>query len=418
MTREVIATGKDVSDAIDNGCAQLGVDREKAEFEIINLPKKAFFGLKTIPAKVRVYVELPDIKPAPVAPKPAAKPAQPKVAAPKPAPQPPKKPAPQQAKPAQPKPQAPKPVQQAKPVAPKPVEAEKAKPAVENKVEKPAVAPQTENKSSQKEIVPTDIVRKKVETATEYLKEIMVIMGYDSIEITPAYYEENVCLKITGASLGGVIGRRGETLDALQYLTSLVTNREEGDYIRVNIDTGNYREKRERTLTALSRKIANQVMKTGKSVTLEPMNPYERRVIHGAISQISGVKSTSTGVDPARRVVVEPAEGARRPQRSNNPRYNKNDKQRSGKPGGRGGYNSKPYTKREDTKKPEDSNSIPHPAGEPVEKAASRDADLLAGVASGVPIVGGTKVERPVVEKKQEKPKEKVADGPRLYGKL
>ena len=122
--------------------------------------------------------------------------------------------------------------------------------------------------------------------------------------LTPRYYEENVRLQLAGEQIGGVIGRRGETLDAIQYLASLVANRGEGEYIRLSIDSGNYREKRARTLEALARKLANQAVRTGRSITLEPMNPYERRIIHGAVSTVKGATSSSTGVEPNRRVVI------------------------------------------------------------------------------------------------------------------
>ena len=151
---------------------------------------------------------------------------------------------------------------------------------------------------------PTDNVRARVERSAAYVERMLGIMGIQDVKVTPRYYEDNVCLQLAGTGLGVIIGRRGETLDSIQYLSSLVANRGEGDYIRVNIDSGNYREKRERTLEALARKLANTAVRTGKSTTLEPMNPYERRIIHGAVSQVKGATSTSVGVDPNRRVVI------------------------------------------------------------------------------------------------------------------
>ena len=154
------------------------------------------------------------------------------------------------------------------------------------------------------EVEPTDNVRARVERSAAYVERILGLMGIGEVKVTPRYYEDNVCLQLTGSGLGVIIGRRGETLDSIQYLSSLVANRGEGDYIRINIDSGNYREKRERTLEALARKLANTAVRTGKSTTLEPMNPYERRVIHGAVSQVKGATSSSIGVDPNRRVVI------------------------------------------------------------------------------------------------------------------
>ncbi|MEG2086966.1 MAG: RNA-binding cell elongation regulator Jag/EloR [Angelakisella sp.] len=324
MKREVVATGRDVSAAIDNGCTELGISREDAEFEIISLPKKTFLGLKFIPAKVRVYQELPDIKPA--APKPAPRPA----VAPPPKPAQPKAAVPQ---PAATKPAPPKPVTTTAPKAPLPGSTPPrpgAAPAVHRPEPRPAapaeLVEQDEPTLPQVEIEPTPELRGKVEKAAQYLCEVMRAMGFDEVAVTPAYYSDSVCLRLSGATMGMVIGRRGETLDALQYLTSLVANRGDGDYIRVNIDSGNYREKREKTLTALARKLALQAVRTGKSTTLEPMNPYERRVIHGAVSQIRGATSTSVGADPNRRVVISCADpgkvrpsGGNRPTRSDRP---------------------------------------------------------------------------------------------------
>lgn len=110
---------------------------------------------------------------------------------------------------------------------------------------------------------------------------------------------------------GAIIGRRGETLDALQYLTSLVANRGTEEYIRVSLNVGDYREKRDETLRGLARKSASQVLKYGRNVVLEPMNPYERRVIHTEIQEIEGVKSHSIGSDSDRRVVISLEEGVK-----------------------------------------------------------------------------------------------------------
>lgn len=119
-------------------------------------------------------------------------------------------------------------------------------------------------------------------------------------------------MTLTGDGLGVLIGRRGETLDALQYLSGLVANRMEGEYFRITIDSGNYREKRERTLELLAKKLSSQVLKNGRSMTLEPMNPYERRIIHATVQNIDGVSSSSIGEEPNRRVVISSA-NSRRP---------------------------------------------------------------------------------------------------------
>lgn len=274
MIKEIIATGADANAAIESGALLLGLPRDEVQFEIIDLPRKGgFLGLKKLPAKVRVWAELPDEKPAR-----SEKPRRQE--APRKENKPPR--AERAEKPARPE---------------KPVKTEKPE-----KSEKPRAI--EEEKAAPVEIEPTDEVRAKVEKAAAYVSEILTAMGVAEFTLTPRYYEENVRLQLSGEQIGGVIGRRGETLDAIQYLASLVANRGEGEYIRLSIDSGNYREKRARTLEALARKLANQAVRTGRSITLEPMNPYERRIIHGAVSTVKGATSSSTGVEPNRRVVI------------------------------------------------------------------------------------------------------------------
>ncbi len=144
----------------------------------------------------------------------------------------------------------------------------------------------------------------KAQCAVDYLQSIFVKMGLENVQIDLAEGENCANISLNGDGLGVLIGRRGETLDALQYLAGLVANRMEGDYYRIVVDSGNYREKREKTLESLAKKLSSQVLRTGRSVTLEPMNPYERRVIHATIQGIDGVVSSSVGEEPARRVVI------------------------------------------------------------------------------------------------------------------
>lgn len=144
----------------------------------------------------------------------------------------------------------------------------------------------------------------------DYLTVILANLGIEQPEITVDADGEDCRISIQcGDDYGSVIGRRGETLDAIQYLTRLVVNRECGDFKHVSINVGNYREKREATLTALAKKNAARVKKYGRRVVLEPMNPYERRVIHTAIQEIEGVTSHSVGSDDDRKVVIELEEG-------------------------------------------------------------------------------------------------------------
>ncbi len=292
MIKEIIQTGATVDAAIDSGCLLLGVERGDAEFEIIDMPRKTLFGLKTIPAKVRVYIELPD-------PKPEKKPAE-------------KKPAEKTnvgirvaADPA---------VEQAAPAAEEGEHKEKRRRNRRRKKSGSANGEAANNQAAQQAqpkreeeptIEPDEQMLAKANAVTEYIQSVLAAMGAAEAVITPRFTANGVRFTLSGPDLGVVIGRRGETLDALQYLAGLVANRMEGDYLRITIDSGNYREKRERTLEALARKLALQAVRTGKSQTLEPMNPYERRIIHAAVSQVRGATSSSIGEEPNRRVVIK-----------------------------------------------------------------------------------------------------------------
>lgn len=163
--------------------------------------------------------------------------------------------------------------------------------------------------------------------AVDYLRRVLEGMRIPDVTVKEELEDGHYRLELDcGDNHGAIIGRRGETLDALQYLTSLVANRGAEEYIRVSLNVGDYREKRDETLRGLARKNANQVLKYGRNATLEPMNPYERRVIHTTIQEIEGVQSHSVGSDSDRRVVISLEEGVK-PTHSGG--YNK----------GRGGYN-------------------------------------------------------------------------------
>lgn len=144
--------------------------------------------------------------------------------------------------------------------------------------------------------------------AAAYLKEILAAMGCGEVAIAVTE-EGNTCtLALEGEDLGFVIGRRGDTLDALQYLVGLVANRVDNAYYRVTLDIGDYRAKREKALSGLARKIGGQVARTGRKHSLEPMNPYERRIIHTVIQGMDGVTSWSVGSEPNRHVIIGPAD--------------------------------------------------------------------------------------------------------------
>ncbi len=144
----------------------------------------------------------------------------------------------------------------------------------------------------------------KVKTAIEYLTAVLKALGLEKFTITPEKRGGNVVLDIKGEKLGVVIGKRGETLDSLQYLTILASNRAEESFCRISLDCNGYRDKRRETLDALARKTSAKVIKQGRKIALEPMNPYERRIIHSCVAEIEGVSSRSTGSEPFRKVVI------------------------------------------------------------------------------------------------------------------
>lgn len=322
MKREYIGTGKTVDEAIEAACAALGCERSEIEFEILALAKKSFFGLRTTPAQVKVTWE--DGTPEPRANRPqegrrekkAEKPAE-------------KKPEARAEKPkSEPKPEKPKAEKPAEPKSEKPkAEKPKAEKAEKPKAEKPAEKkPEIEPMRPLPELsdeIP-EAVKPKADLAVAYLTEVIGKMDVKDFTITPKMREDTLVLLIEGSDLGVVIGRRGETLDSLQVLTGLAANRGEGDYVRVNLDSGNFREKRTKTLEELAVKMAKNAVRTGRSTTLEPMNPYDRRIIHAAVAGVEGAASTSIGEEPNRRVVIS----------SLNPR--KPQQERRGGHGGRG----------------------------------------------------------------------------------
>jgi spoIIIJ-associated protein len=171
------------------------------------------------------------------------------------------------------------------------------------------------------------------QAAEDYLRDVLQHMGVVNVDVQAEEREGGVVLNLTGEDVGFVIGRRGETLDALQYLTGLVANHVDNAYYRVTLNIGNYREKREKTLETLARKVAIKAAKTGRKTPLEPMNPYERRIIHTTVQRISGAISWSEGQDLGRHVVIGPDPEAK-------PAFRPNNNRRDG--ASRGGYNRGP----------------------------------------------------------------------------
>lgn len=183
------------------------------------------------------------------------------------------------------------------------------------------------------------------EIAEHFLRDVLNGMKLESVEIEKQESEDAVNFNLSGEEVGFVIGRRGETLDALQYLTSLVANHADSNYTKVTIDTGNYREKREKTLEILGRKLAYKAVKTGKKTSLEPMNPYERRLIHTSVQKVNGAISWSEGENANRHVVIGPDPKAKPARRGG---YNKG---RGGKrPYNNGNHSEHPATVNPDRK--------------------------------------------------------------------
>lgn len=179
--------------------------------------------------------------------------------------------------------------------------------------------------------------------AADYLRQVLAGMGAGQVAIEIKEEENGCVLSLTGEDLGFIIGRRGENLDALQYLTGLVANRVDNAYYRVTIDIGNYREKREKTLVELAKKVGGQAAKTGRRTSLESMNPYERRIIHTTIQEIEGATSWSVGTEPNRHVVVGPSDDnpmKNKPQRDSRGGQRSGSRSRSG--GGNGSRAPRP----------------------------------------------------------------------------
>lgn len=291
MIHEATAIGATVEEALANARAALNAPAlADVHTEIISMPTKKVLGLfGGSPAKARAYYETPD--------EPEKKPAEKKTT---------EKKAPNASKAAAPK-------------------------APETKKEAKKAEPE---KEAEKESI--DISSSKsITAAADYIKAVVTGMGVQSVDIKALRIADGeIILELDcGEDYGIVIGRRGETLDSIQYLTRLVANKTklDGEYARISINVGNYREKRKNTLRELAKKNSEKVLKYGRNVTFEPMNPYERRIIHTAVQEIEGVTSHSVGADASRRVVITLEEGVK-PTHPSRGGYNRGR-------GGKGGYN-------------------------------------------------------------------------------
>ncbi len=279
MEKTIVTTGKTIDDAIESALNQLGLDRDNVSVQVLAQAKSGFLGIGATPAKVQVTYEAPDPKPeAPKVALSSASRSKPKAA-------PVAKP---EAKPAAPKAETPK------------AETPKAEPPKERKPK----APKVEAPAEPKVYVPAEpgSVEEKIEV---FLKGLLEHMGSAAVPHAWKEDENTYMVELTGEDLGYLIGRRGDTLDALQHLANYTINRGVEGHIRINVDAESYREKREDSLRRYARKKAQQVLKARRRTTLEPMNAYERHVIHAALQDMENITTHSTGTEPNRRVVIE-----------------------------------------------------------------------------------------------------------------
>ncbi len=318
MEREFLATGKTVEEAIEAAYEKAGVDREYVTVEIIERPKKKFFGLKTVPATAKAIIDedywnkMFGVKEKKAeAPKKKKENKEQKPKTEKPVQEQPKKQEPKQEKPKK----------EQKPQQPKKQELKKEVKSAEAKIE--------EASKEEVKVLAPEVLERKGSDAANYIKEVLTALGYPEAEVTYTQKDGMIVLQLSGDEMGAVVGRRGDNLDAMQYLASLVANKSEGSYVRVVLDIDDYRSKREASLRAYARKTATNAVKSGRSITLEPMNPYERRIVHSTVQTVSGATSKSIGSEPNRRVVISPIEGAK-PRGDRKFRDNKGDR-RNGK---------------------------------------------------------------------------------------
>ena len=297
--KEYEVSARTIEEAISQGLEHLGVSISDVKVDVIEEGSKGLFGLfGSRPAKVRLTLTDDDQPVENVAhsiladvmgdeepkqqPKPQEKAAAKAEKAEKPA------------KPAK-----------AKKEAAEDEEAEKPAPKAK-KPREPKAAKAPKEPVEQKEIVPAEQADRETAAgrAQEFLQELTQLMGVNVSVAVATDEEGNVRVNMDGDTLGILIGRRGETLDALQYLTSLRVNRGQSDYTRVTLDTEGYRAKREEALVRLANRMANRAQKTGRKVSLEPMNPYERRILHSALQDHPSVTTHSEGEEPNRHVVI------------------------------------------------------------------------------------------------------------------
>ena len=350
MIRTQESTGKTVDEARAKACALLGVQADdlNVSYEVLEMPQKTgFLGLKTTPAKVRVSVELPDA--------PAAAPAKPV------------------------EPVAEQPVETAAPVQETAPVAEETPAAVAE----PAALAEAAEEAEEVEVPIVIEENAKVKAAVDYLREVITLMGVENVTFSAVQKGEATIIRLDGEKLGALIGRRGETMESLSYLASLVANRLEGDYIKLGLDVAGYRDKRESDLTALAQRIGAKVRKTGRSFAMEPMNPYERRIIHSAISKMEGVRSESKGEGRDRRVVIYSTAPDAQTENTYGERRGRGGNRNGRRPGGsrNGGYRGERRSNGGYRGSRSGAPRGPRPSSVPERTYAPRDAESAAPVA-------------------------------------
>ena len=270
-------SAKTVSDAITEASIQLGVVSTSMEYKVIEEGSAGFLGIGRKQAVIEAWKkEEKPVKPAKV-----------------------EKPVEKVEKPAAQKPAKKEFKKENKPAAQKPAKPAKVEKPVE-KVEK-VVEPVVEEEKEEKIC---EVQAQTIAACETFLRDVLKTMGME-VEITSCIDEEGaLSINMEGENMGILIGKRGQTLDSLQYLTNRVANKMQDGYVRVKLDTENYRQRRKETLESLAKNIAHKVKRTKKAVSLEPMNPYERRIIHSALQADKYVSTHSEGEEPYRRVVV------------------------------------------------------------------------------------------------------------------
>ncbi len=305
MEKFITATGKTIDLAIANALEQLGMDRDSVSVEVLDNPKSGFLGFGAQPAKVKVTYEVPDVEEAPRPALSSASRSKPK-------------------KTVQAQEDAPRVIAPAAPAAPRPQPmppldtAERAarperRPRNERRNDQPR-RQRSEQPRREQPAAPAAPAEPKVYAPAEpgsteehieiFIKGLLEHMGSDAVPHAVKNADDTYMVDLVGENLGILIGRRGETLDAIQHLTNYAVNRGASKRVRINVDAENYRLKREESLRRLAQKVAGKVSRYRRNITLEPMNAYERHVIHAALQDHPDVTTFSTGTEPNRRIVV------------------------------------------------------------------------------------------------------------------